>query len=55
MWGVLDDLGLPVTDLPDGVRVSRRAGRTLLQNWNPESVEWNGMTLAPVSFVVQGE
>ncbi|MVN87225.1 beta-galactosidase [Deinococcus sp. HMF7620] len=55
LTGVLTGAGLPVTPLPDGVRLSRRAGQVLVQNWNPEPAEWNGQTLPPVSFAVQPE
>jgi len=50
--GVLEQAGVATTDLPDGVRLSRRAGMTLVQNWTGESVEWGGRTLGPVSFEV---
>ncbi|GGL82649.1 beta-galactosidase [Deinococcus aerolatus] len=50
--GVLAEADVATTPLPGGVRLSRRAGRTLLQNWNPERVEWNGQMLEPVSFTV---
>jgi beta-galactosidase len=49
---VFMNAGFPVEALPDGVRLSRRAGRLLVQNWNPGSVKWRGQTLAPVSFSV---
>ncbi|WP_420593548.1 beta-galactosidase [Deinococcus sp.] len=54
---LLMNVGIQVESLPDGVRLSRRAGKTLLQNWNPhavklEGVKWQGRTLAPVSFAV---
>ncbi|WP_019008418.1 beta-galactosidase [Deinococcus aquatilis] len=55
---VLEDmlavLNVPTTRLPDGVRISRRAGQTLVQNWLPTAVKWQGKTLAPVSFEVVG-
>ncbi|MBX8465668.1 beta-galactosidase [Deinococcus sp. RIT780] len=50
---VLGAAGVPVLPVPEGVRVSRRAGKLLVQNWNPEAVDWNGTTLPPVSFVVR--
>ncbi|KEF35706.1 beta-galactosidase [Deinococcus sp. RL] len=53
--GVLDEAGVPHTELPEGVRLSRRAGVTLVQNWNPEPVIWQGRTLPPVSFEVHHE
>ncbi|WP_161880630.1 beta-galactosidase [Deinococcus alpinitundrae] len=49
---LLMNAGIQVDSLPEGVRLSRRAGRTLLQNWNPQAVKWQGQTLAPVSFQV---
>ncbi|BDP40730.1 beta-galactosidase [Deinococcus aetherius] len=52
---VLAEAGVETVDLPDGVRLSRRAGVTLVQNWNPEAVTWEGRTLAPVSFEVVEE
>ncbi len=51
---LLMNAGISVESLPEGVRLSRRAGKTLLQNWNPQPVKWQGRTLAPVSFEVQG-
>lgn len=48
----LSGAGVPVAVLPSGVRLSRRAGRTLLQNWNPHESAWNGQTLPPVSFQI---
>ena len=49
---VFMNAGFPVEALPDGVRLSRRAGRLLVQNWNPGSVKWRGQVLPPVSFSV---
>ncbi|TSA87458.1 beta-galactosidase [Deinococcus detaillensis] len=49
---ILMNVGISVETLPDGVRLSRRAGKTLLQNWNPHPVKWQGRLLAPVSFTV---
>ncbi|CAM3959335.1 beta-galactosidase [Deinococcus marmoris] len=49
---VLRGAEVTVTPLPGGVRLSRRAGKVLLQNWNPDAVEWNGQTLEAVSFTV---
>ncbi|THF70290.1 beta-galactosidase [Deinococcus sp. Arct2-2] len=51
---VLAGVNVPTTRLPDGVRISRRAGHTLVQNWLPTAVEWQGKTLAPVSFEMIG-
>lgn len=48
----LEAAAIPTTDLPEGVRLSRRAGKTLLQNWNDRRVTWQGHTLEPVSFEV---
>ena len=45
--------GLEAEPLPDGLRVSRRAGRTLLQNWTDQPLRLRGQTLLPVSFTVQ--
>ncbi|WP_309570168.1 beta-galactosidase [Deinococcus sp.] len=52
---MLGDAGLAVTPLPDGVRVSRRGGRTLVQNWTAHAVTWHGHELAPVSSRVLQE
>ncbi|GHF49370.1 beta-galactosidase [Deinococcus metalli] len=49
---VLAGAGVEVTHLPEGVRISRRAGRTLVQNWTTERVTWQDHTLEPVSFEV---
>ncbi len=44
-------LGVATLELPDGVRVSRRAGRTVWTNFTEASVTLDGgMTLAPVSY-----
>ncbi|WP_272976568.1 beta-galactosidase [Deinococcus geothermalis] len=51
--GALEAAGVPITDLPEGVRLSRRAGVTLVQNWTDEPVTWQGQTLPPVSFEVR--
>ena len=45
-------LGLPLLHLPEGVRVSRRGGVTLLQNWRAEPVRWQGRDYDPVSSTV---
>lgn len=47
---VLTSAGIQVTPMPEGVRLSRRAGKTLVQNWNPGEVEWNGQKLGAVSY-----
>ena len=47
--GQLISAQLRPTRLPEGVRLSRRGGVTLLQNWNDQAVTWQGRTLEPVS------
>lgn len=47
---VLMETGVPVLDVPEGVRVSRRAGKMLVQNFNPYGVDFLGTRLAAVSF-----
>ncbi|WP_425148299.1 beta-galactosidase [Deinococcus sp.] len=47
--------GLETERLPEGVRVSRRAGCTLLQNWTIQPVRLHGHDLPPVSFVLENE
>jgi beta-galactosidase len=42
--------GVPLLPCPEGVRVSRRAGTRLVQNWTDQPVVWEGRELAPVSF-----
>ena len=49
---LLERAGLNPTPLPEGVRVSRRAGVTLVQNWTDTLVRWQGQDLQPVSFQV---
>ncbi|AFZ65953.1 beta-galactosidase [Deinococcus peraridilitoris] len=44
------EAGLETAPLPAGVRLSRRSGRTLVTNWNPETVTWNGRDLPAVSW-----
>lgn len=51
--GALEAAGVPTTDLPEGVRLSRRAGVTLVQNWTDQPVTWQGQTLGPVAFEVR--
>lgn len=53
--GVLEEIGLPAADLPESVRLSRRAGKVLLQNWNDRRVTWQGHTLQPVGFEIFDE
>jgi len=48
----LQGVGLSPMSLPEGVRLSRRGGVTLVQNWTADTVEWNGLNLPPVSFQV---
>ncbi|WP_019586040.1 beta-galactosidase [Deinococcus apachensis] len=56
--GVLEErlnaAGLEPTRLPEGVRLSRRGGITLLQNWNASAQTWQGEVLAPVSTRLLG-
>lgn len=48
---ILAELQIPVTPLPDGVRVSRRGGVATYLNYNPEPVALaDGTELGPVSF-----
>lgn len=47
---VLRGAGLNIEPLPEGVRLSRRAGKTLMQNWNSHEVTFGGICLPPVSF-----
>ncbi|GGM22258.1 beta-galactosidase [Deinococcus aerophilus] len=49
LQATLNETQLGPTRLPEGVRVSRRGGVTLLQNWNAHEVMWQGQTLPPVS------
>ncbi|WP_216329503.1 beta-galactosidase [Deinococcus aestuarii] len=51
---VLNTVGLQPTRLPEGVRLSRRGGITLLQNWNAHPEAWQGEVLAPVSTRLLG-
>ena len=53
--GELRAAGLSVEKLPEGVRLSRRAGKTLVQNWNTEPAQYGGQTLGPVSFEVMDD
>jgi beta-galactosidase len=50
--GELRAAGLEAELLPEGVRLSRRSGKTLIQNWNLEPVTYKGQTLGPVSFEI---
>ena len=51
--GELRAAGQTAERLPEGVRLSRRAGRMLVQNWTQEAASYGGQTLAPVSFTVR--
>ena len=44
--------GVPLLPCPEGVRVSRRGGRVLVQNWTDQPLSWQGRELAPVGFEV---
>jgi beta-galactosidase len=49
--GLLAELEIPTSELPDGVRVARRGAITTWMNFNLESVTLaDGTTLGPVSF-----
>jgi beta-galactosidase len=49
--GLLAELEVPTTELPDGVRVTRRGAITTWMNFNLEPVTLaDGTTLGPVSF-----
>ena len=49
--GLLAELEIPTTELPDGVRVARRGAITTWMNFNLEPVTLaDGTTLGPVSF-----
>ncbi len=52
--GLLAELEIPTTDLPDGVRVTPRGAITTWMNFNLEPVTLaDGTTLGPVSFEQQ--
>ncbi|GGQ95653.1 beta-galactosidase [Deinococcus ruber] len=53
--GELRAAGLSPEQLPEGVRLSRRAGHTLLQNWTSQTVNLHGRELAPVSFALEAQ
>ncbi|WP_027480645.1 beta-galactosidase [Deinococcus pimensis] len=44
------EAGVDVTPLPEGVRLSRRSGHTVVANWNADPVEFEGLTLPGVSW-----
>ena len=46
----LEAIGLTPMLMPEGVRTSSRAGKTLVMNFNEEAVSWFGKTLEGVSF-----
>ena len=49
--GLLGELEIPTTELPDGVRVARRGAITTWMNFNLEPVTLaDGTALGPVSF-----
>ena len=51
LTGLLAELEIPTTKLPDGVRVARRGAVTTWMNFNLEPVTLaDGTTLGPVSF-----
>ncbi|WP_370657436.1 hypothetical protein [Deinococcus sp. KNUC1210] len=56
---LLTQVHLPVTRLPEGVRLSRRGSGTdtitLIQNWNAHSLRWQDLELAPFSSRVLRE
>ncbi len=56
LGSLLARAGVSVTALPEGLRVSRRAGVTLVQNWSEGELEWQGRRVPPVSceLVVEG-
>lgn len=52
---VLIEAGVPVTPLPEGVRVSRNGSTEIWMNFNQESAQLpDGSTMEPVSFQVRG-
>jgi beta-galactosidase len=53
--GLLAELEIPTSELPEGVRVARRGAITTWMNFNLEPVTLgDGMTLGPVSFQQRG-
>jgi beta-galactosidase len=51
LTGLLGELGIPTTELPEGVRVARRGAITTWMNFNLEPVTLaDGTALGPVSF-----
>ncbi|MFC5848181.1 beta-galactosidase [Deinococcus petrolearius] len=53
--GVLGRAGVDTTDLPPGLRLSRRAGRTLVQNWTGEALTWESVDVPPTAFRVRAD
>jgi beta-galactosidase len=52
---VLTEAGVPVTPLPEGVRVSRNGSTEIWMNFNQEAVELpDGSMMEPVSFQLRG-
>jgi beta-galactosidase len=52
---LLNEVNVPVTQLPDGVRVTRRAGRALWQNFTEQPVQLpDGARLEAVGWRVDG-
>lgn len=49
---VMMDNGVPVLDVPEGVRVSRRSGKMLVQNFNPHGVDFLGDRVPGVSLML---
>jgi beta-galactosidase len=51
LTGLLAELEIPTSELPDGVRVARRGAMTAWMNFNFEPVTLaDGTSLGPVSF-----
>jgi beta-galactosidase len=55
LTAVLTEAGVPVTRLPEGVRVSHRGGTEIWMNFNQEPATLpDGTTMGPVSFWLRG-
>ncbi len=52
LQAALSEANIGMVHLPEGIRISRRADKVLIQNWNTHPVHWNGYDLQPVSFEV---
>lgn len=50
---VVQEAGVSTERLPEGVRLTRRAGKVLVQNWNPREAPYRDTILPPVSFEVR--